>query len=56
LFLLRPDRYVASFFAADNIRSAARGIGTLFDQTWDRPATAATSTAQAERPRSSVRA
>jgi 3-(3-hydroxy-phenyl)propionate hydroxylase len=56
LFLLRPDRYVAGFFGADNIRSAARDIGKLFDQTWHRPATAATSAAQAERPRSSARA
>jgi 3-(3-hydroxy-phenyl)propionate hydroxylase len=56
LFLLRPDRYVAGFFAADNIRSAARGIGKLFEQTWHRPVTPATSAAQAERPRSSARA
>jgi 3-(3-hydroxy-phenyl)propionate hydroxylase len=34
LFLLRPDRYVAGFFAADNIGSAARDIAKLSDRTW----------------------
>jgi 3-(3-hydroxy-phenyl)propionate hydroxylase len=34
LFLLRPDRYVAGFFATANISSAARDIAKLSDETW----------------------
>jgi 3-(3-hydroxy-phenyl)propionate hydroxylase len=44
LFLLRPDRYVAGFFAVDKIQTAARDIGRLSDETWRRPLTTATGT------------
>jgi hypothetical protein len=34
LFLLRPDRYVAAFFPAENTNGAAEAIAALVRGTW----------------------